>query len=81
MVLSRSFDNFTYGWLLQVWLGPYIEHFYATVKGVEVKSSKVFITENSFHHEQPWLQAMSAGPGLEEREALRENLKCKDFKW
>ena len=45
----------------KVWLGkPYIEHFYATVKGVE---------------------AMSAGPGLEEREALRENLKCKDFKW
>ena len=23
-------------WTLQVWLGPYIEHFYATVKGVEV---------------------------------------------
>jgi len=44
----------------KVWLGPYIEHFYATVKGVE---------------------AMSAGPGLEEREALREKLKCKDFKW
>ena len=41
MVLCRSFDNFTSGWLLQVWLGPYIEHFYATVKGVEVESNKV----------------------------------------